>query len=87
MLLPRVPAPAPTPTLVPGAAPVGLQALEPGFQVVEQADFLAALGAVDVHGLAVVRVPHLSRRLPRTGSQEGKRFTFGTAVQFGAPSR
>ena len=61
-------APTPTPTLVSGASPIGLQVFQPGFQVVKQVDFLAALRAVNIQQLAVVCMPHLSRRLPRAGS-------------------
>ena len=46
--------------------PVGFQVLEPGLQVVEQVDLLAALGAVDVQQLSVVQVTHLLRGLART---------------------
>ena len=46
--------------------PVGFQVLEPGLQVVEQVDLLAALGEVDVQQLRVVQVTHLLRGLART---------------------
>lgn len=58
-----------TPTHTP--PPVGLQVLEPCFQVVQEVDLLAALGAVDVHQLVVVHVPRLARGLP--GAAERKR--------------
>lgn len=72
LLLPLVPTP-PAPMLGPGASPVGLQVFQSGFQIIEQVDFLAALRAVNIQQFAVVRVPHLPRRLPRAGSWEGKK--------------
>ena len=65
---PGSPAHPPAPTRVSGASPIGLQVFQPGFQVVEQVDFLAALRAVNIQQFAVVCMPHLSRRLPRAGS-------------------
>ena len=45
--------------------PVGLEVLQPGLQVVQQVDLLAALGAVDVHLLPGAQVTHLARSLAR----------------------
>lgn len=59
------PGPAPAPLAV--ASPVGLQVLQPGLQVVQQVDLLAALRAVHVQQLAVVGVSHLPWGLSRTG--------------------
>ena len=49
-----------------GCVPVGLEVLQPGLQVVQQVDLLAALGAVDVHLFARTQVTHLARSLART---------------------
>lgn len=51
-------------------SPVGLQVFQPGLQVIQQVDLLAALRAVHIQQLTVVGVAHLPWGLSRTGPEE-----------------